>query len=381
MTGAKAMTAGSSGSAAVRPPGGTAARETSARRRLPLGEASAGRSGSTAARQLGGLAGSQKSARRKLPIRTTTAADNGSTAAEQPSGLAARETNPRRRLRAGKPNAAGARANAGTGPVDAGTAPARQAVVVDTGIGNLGNVERALVHLGAAATVTADPAQVAAARCLVLPGVGAFAPPREALRGALEAALAAALADGAWLLGICVGYQLLFEASDEWRVTDGLGLLPGRVTRLPAVVPVPHIGWNRLHDLAAHPLLAGLGRPRRAGTAEEAVELPAGSAFAARGPSQVGGPVEPDGIPDADCARPFAALAGGAYVYFVHSYAPEDVPDEVCLARATHGRGFAAVAGRGRVLGTQFHPERSGAAGLRLLANFLEIAHGAVAGD
>ena len=204
--------------------------------------------------------------------------------------------------------------------------------VVDAGVGNLGNLARAVAHLGGAAEITRDPGRVAAARCLLLPGVGAFAPPREALRGPLETALAAALAAGAWLLGICVGYQLLFEAGEEFGVTDGLGLLPGRVTRLPADVPVPHIGWNRLHGLADHPLLAGMER-------------------------------------------------GGPYVYFVHSFAPEGVPDEVCLARATHGRSFAAVAGRGRVLGTQFHPERSGAAGLRLLANFLEIADGAAAGD
>lgn len=210
---------------------------------------------------------------------------------------------------------------------------AREVTVIDAGVGNLGNVARALRHLGAEVVVTTEARRVAPARCLVLPGVGAFAPPRQALRGALEEAMRSALAEGAWLLGICVGFQLLFAASEEFGETDGLGLLAGRVTRLPAGVPVPHIGWNRLHDLAAHPLLAGLGRP------------------------------------------------GGAYVYFVHSYAPEDVPDEVCLARATHGRGFAAVAGRGRVLGTQFHPERSGAAGLRLLANFLEIAHGAAAGD
>jgi glutamine amidotransferase len=218
-----------------------------------------------------------------------------------------------------------------------GAAPGRwrKATIVDAGVGNLGNVARAVVHLGAAVEVTRDPCRVAAARCLVLPGVGAFAPPREALRGPLERALAAALAGGAWLLGICVGYQLLFEAGEEFGVTDGLGLLPGRVTRLPASVPVPHIGWNRLHDVAGHPLLAGLA--------------PSGA-------------------------------AGGRHVYFVHSYAPEGVPDELCLARATHGRSFAAVAGRGRVLGTQFHPERSGAAGLRLLANFLEIADGAAAG-
>jgi imidazole glycerol-phosphate synthase subunit HisH len=221
-------------------------------------------------------------------------------------------------------------AGAGTGANGGGP----RVVVVDAGVGNLGNVARALAHLGAAAEISRDPARVAAARCLVLPGVGAFAPPREALRGPLEAALRAALADGAWLLGICVGYQLLFEAGEEFGVTDGLGLLPGRVTRLPADVPVPHIGWNRLHDVADHPLLAGL----RAGPA-------------------------------------------GRHFYFVHSYAPENVPAAVCLARTTHGRSFAAVAARGRVMGTQFHPERSGAAGLRLLANFLEMADGSAAGD
>lgn len=207
----------------------------------------------------------------------------------------------------------------------------RHALIVDVGVGNLGNLTRALERVGGAAEITADPARVAAGRCLLLPGVGAFAPPREAVRGGVEDALREALAGGAWLLGICVGFQILFEAGEEFGVTDGLGLLPGRVTRLPESVPVPHIGWNRLHDLAGHPLLAGLGE--------------------------------------------------GRYLYFVHSYAPEGVPDDLCLARCTHGRAFAAVAGRGRVMGTQFHPERSGDAGLRLLANFLEMADGAAAGD
>jgi imidazole glycerol-phosphate synthase subunit HisH len=237
----------------------------------------------------------------------------------------------------------------------AGGGSGPRVVVVDAGVGNLGNVARALAHLGAAAEISCDPARVAAARCLVLPGVGAFAPPREALRGPLEAALAAALADGAWLLGICVGFQLLFEAGEEFGVTDGLGLLPGRVTRLPAGVPVPHIGWNRLHDLADHPLLAGLGASGEAAAGDEV----AGGGEAAAGEE---------------------ADRRGRHFYFVHSYAPEEVPADVCLARTTHGRSFTAVAARGRVMGTQFHPERSGAAGLRLLANFLEIADGSAAG-
>jgi glutamine amidotransferase len=200
--------------------------------------------------------------------------------------------------------------------------------VIEAGVGNLGNLVRALEHAGAAPRITADPAEIAAARCLLVPGVGAFAPPREAVRGGVEAALRAALDRGAWLLGICVGFQILFEEGEEFGVTDGLGLLPGRVTRLPEGVPVPHIGWNRLHRVADHPLLAGLR--------------------------------EADGQ--------------GRYVYFVHSYAPEGVADGLCLALCSHGRDFPAVAGRGRVLGTQFHPERSGEAGLRLLKNFVEMA-------
>jgi glutamine amidotransferase len=198
-----------------------------------------------------------------------------------------------------------------------------KALVIDAGVGNLGNLVRALERVGGRAEISADPERVAAARCLLLPGVGAFAPPREAVRGGVEAALRAALARGAWLLGICVGFQILFDEGEEFGATDGLGLLPGRVTRLPATVPVPHIGWNRLHGVAHHSLLNGLE---------------------------------------------------DRYVYFVHSYAPEGVPDGLCLARCTHGREFPAVAGRERVMGTQFHPERSGPAGLRLLSNFLQMA-------
>ena len=210
----------------------------------------------------------------------------------------------------------------------------RRALILDAGVGNLGNLRRALERIGAESEISVDPARIAAGRCLLLPGVGAFAPPREALRGPLEEALHEALDRGAFLLGICVGFQLFFESGEEWETVDGLGLLPGRVTRLPPSVPVPHIGWNRLHSLAGHPLLAGLATG--------------------------------DGW--------------GEYVYFVHSYAPEGVPADCHLALCTHGRAFPAIAGRGRVMGTQFHPERSGEAGLRLLSNFLEMAHGSSAG-
>lgn len=198
-----------------------------------------------------------------------------------------------------------------------------EATVIDAGVGNLGNLERALRHLGARAAITEDPHVVHRSRCLLLPGVGAFRPPRERLRGGLEEALREALEEGAWLLGICVGYQLLFDAGEEFGSTDGLGLVGGTVRKLPDGVPLPHIGWNRLFELVEHPLLAG--------------------------------------------------VRDGSYAYFVHSFAPDGTEAEDCLARCLHGRAFPAMVARDRVMGTQFHPEKSGAVGLRVLDNYLEL--------
>src|SRR5258706_7676842 len=132
------------------------------------------------------------------------------------------------------------------------------AVIIDAGVGNLGNLARAVEHVGGRTEITTDPDRVADARCLFLPGVGAFGPPREAMRGGLEEALRTAVARGAWLLGICVGFQILFDAGEEFGVMDDLGLLPGRVTRLPEIVPVPHLGSEFLHMPKPHPLLSGL---------------------------------------------------------------------------------------------------------------------------
>lgn len=202
---------------------------------------------------------------------------------------------------------------------------ALEATLIDAGVGNLGNLQRALSSLGARVQVTNDPGVVSASGCLLLPGVGAFRPPREALRGALEDAIGAVLARGGFLLGICVGYQLLFETSEEFGITDGLGLLEGRVVELPPSVQRPHIGWNRLRGLVRHPLV--------------------------------------DGIEEGD------------HAYFVHSFAPVEVPESSTLARCTHGASFAAIAAGGNVFGAQFHPEKSGAMGLRILANYLDIAH------
>ena len=198
--------------------------------------------------------------------------------------------------------------------------------VIDAGVGNLGNLERAILQLGARCSVSTDADSVSAARCLVLPGVGAFRPPRERLRGALEEAIGSALENGAWLLGICVGYQLLFEGSDEFGSTDGLALLAGRVTELEPSeeVLVPHIGWNSVEQTREHRLF--------------------------------------DGIPER------------SYFYFVHSFAPHQVSADQSLATTLHGARFASVAALERVMGVQFHPEKSGNQGLRLLRNFIEMA-------
>ncbi len=201
-----------------------------------------------------------------------------------------------------------------------------RAVIVDAGVGNLGNVERALRHLrpDLEILVTSDPDAVGRSGIVVLPGVGAFRPPRESLRGAMEDAIRATVDDGAYLLGICVGFQLLFQSSEEFGETDGLGYFPGSVKSLPTGnVMVPHIGWNRLLECQAHPLMAGVD----------------------------------------DC-----------YAYFVHSFAPSAVPQDLVLASCRHGSLFPAVVARGRVMGAQFHPEKSGAMGLRFLDNFLRIA-------
>jgi glutamine amidotransferase len=146
---------------------------------------------------------------------------------------------------------------------------------------------------------------------------------RRLRRLGLEAAIRHALDDGAWYLGICLGLQLLFDASLE-DDSELLGLVPGRVEPIPDAPRLPHIGWNQVELRRRHPLVAHL----------------------------------PDGAP----------------AYFVHSFAGRPTADEVVVAETTHGGRFASIVASGRLLGTQFHPERSGADGLRLLADFVALA-------
>jgi len=197
-------------------------------------------------------------------------------------------------------------------------------VVVDSGVGNVPNAVRGLERAGAEVTLTAEPEAVAAAERLVLPGVGAFPAGMAHLRerGLVEAIRGAARR-GVPVLGICLGHQMLFEASEEFGETSGLGLLPGRVVPLPAVARVPHMGWSRLDIRRADPLLAGLGT--------------------------------------------------GAWMYFVHSFVALPENGDLLGTVDFGGEPVCAVARRGNVCGVQFHPEKSGADGARLLANFLEL--------
>jgi glutamine amidotransferase len=201
--------------------------------------------------------------------------------------------------------------------------------VLDYGIGNLRSAEKALQYLGADARLVVDPDEAASADAVVLPGVGAFGPCMEALvASGLDRVARQAVAGGVPFLGICVGMQLLYDGSDESPGVPGLGLIPGLVRRLPDGVKHPQMQWNRL-----------LLRPG------VACSLLAGSAF--------------DG-PGAD-----------PWVYFVHSYAPP-MGDDI-VATCDYGGPVAAVAARDTMWATQFHPEKSGATGLALLANFIAV--------
>ncbi|WP_320673040.1 imidazole glycerol phosphate synthase subunit HisH [Patulibacter defluvii] len=203
-------------------------------------------------------------------------------------------------------------------------------VVVDYGMGNRRSVEKALEHAAARAEVTADPAAIRAADGLVLCGVGAFPAGAERLRASgLDELVRERVADGAPLLGICLGMQLLFERSDERGGADGLGLLPGAVRALePAAgLKLPHIGWN-------------LVRWR---------DRPDGTAPALRG-----------------------ALPERTAFYHVHSFvARPDDPADV-TAHGDYGGPFVTAVQRGRVHGAQFHPEKSSTDGLRVLRSFAE---------
>lgn len=196
--------------------------------------------------------------------------------------------------------------------------------ILDYEAGNLASVRHAVQHLGAQVEITSDPGRIAAARRVIFPGVGAAGTCMANLKArGLDRALRQVVASGTPLLCICVGLQLLFEHSEEDGGTPCLGILPGKVVRFRPADPalkVPHMGWNptRLDD-------AVLG----------------------------------------------AGIAPGSSFYYVHSYHPEPGTGVQVIAESDHGRPFCAGVRRGGLAAVQFHPEKSGPPGLRLLANFL----------
>lgn len=200
--------------------------------------------------------------------------------------------------------------------------------VLDYGAGNLRSVELGLARAGADTVITRDPAVMAAADGLVLPGVGAFADAMAALcASGIVQPLKDLVAAGKPLLGICLGMQALFETSEEGPGVAGLGLIPGHVRRLPDCgLKIPHMGWNSITPQKNSPLLGGL-------------------------------PTEP-------------------YVYFVHSYACFASEEADVLATAEYGVSFHAAVQRGNIIGMQFHPEKSGGVGQQILKNFVTLTKG-----
>jgi len=220
--------------------------------------------------------------------------------------------------------------------------------VLDYGIGNLRSDEKALQHVGAAARLVTDPAEVEAADAVVLPGVGAFGACARALReSGLEKVARAAIAGDVPFLAVCIGFQLLYEGSDEntegageggvgegvgeGADESGLGIFPGRVTALAPTVKHPQMQWNQLVPVGAE--------------TEAGAEIEAGS---------------------------LRGLGPRPWVYFVHSFAPPVGAETVAVCE--YGGPVAALVERGNLWGAQFHPEKSGRTGLALLANFVARA-------
>ncbi len=197
--------------------------------------------------------------------------------------------------------------------------------IIDYGVGNLRSLEKAFAATGTQAVVSHDAYVLSEAKALVLPGVGAFGACMKALseRG-FDRLVIERVAEGTPLLGVCVGMQLLFEESEEFGRTPGLGLLSGKVQRFVGDLPVPHVGWNQVHQTRAHPLLSGID--------------------------------------------------DNSFFYFVHSYCCAADEADVVLGETDYIEEYASIVAQGNVAGVQFHPEKSQAVGLKLLSNFAKMS-------
>jgi len=193
--------------------------------------------------------------------------------------------------------------------------------IIDYGVGNLRSVEKAFAATGCEALISSDEETLRAAHRLVLPGVGAFGACMKALKErGFDRLVREKASEGTPLLGVCVGMQMLFEESDEFGSTAGLGLLKGTVRRFGNELVVPQVGWNRIHQKREHVLF--------------------------------------DGVED------------GAFCYFVHSFYCQPRDEEDVVGETEYGQRYASVVARGNICGVQFHPEKSQDVGLRMLRNF-----------
>ncbi|WP_319506054.1 imidazole glycerol phosphate synthase subunit HisH [uncultured Methanolobus sp.] len=200
----------------------------------------------------------------------------------------------------------------------------KKIVIIDYGLGNLRSVQKGLEHAGASVLISSDPEEIKSADGVILPGVGAF---KDAMKnvGKLRDTIDDYVASGKPMLGICLGQQMMMSTSEEGGLTEGLDLVKGQVLRFPhSDLKVPHMGWNSIKITHQHPLF--------------------------------------EGIPD------------GSFVYFVHSYYV-DTGEKNTLISCQYGTDFAAavVNDAGNVIGTQFHPEKSGDVGLKMLKNFVAM--------
>ena len=201
-------------------------------------------------------------------------------------------------------------------------------VIVDYGAGNLHSVAKAVANQGVRPMVTASGRYLEDADAVIVPGVGAAADTMANLRRhRLVEPIREYIDSGRPFLGVCMGQQALFDVSEEGGEHECLGVLPGRVVRLPGGLKVPHMGWNRVRITRDHPIF--------------------------------------EGIDD------------GSYFYFVHSYFPQPDDAAVVIGETDYGIRFASVVARDNVVATQFHPEKSGDNGLKLYGNFLRVARGA----
>ena len=196
-----------------------------------------------------------------------------------------------------------------------------QVAIIDYGVGNLRSVEKAFAATGSAAVVSSDESVLCRAERLVLPGVGAFGACMNKLvaRG-FDELVRERVAAGTPLLGVCVGMQMLFEESEEFGASRGLGFLRGRVRRFSADLVVPQVGWNQVRQQKSNPLFEG--------------------------------------------------IKDSAFFYFVHSYYCEPAETEVIAGETDYGVAYASVVARENLFGVQFHPEKSQRDGLQMLANF-----------